>query len=262
MHKFRNKFRLSYNYAIYYSCTNEMIEPFTSYFEPNFLFNNKYAAILLRNSWLLFHKMRGPGGEQTRRLSTAVLFAAGPQTPGLRTAQGNAPGKAAHVTSGTAGLYGPGKAAHVTPRTAGLYGGPGTHFTPRTAGLYTARKAAHVTPGTARRYCGPGTHFTPRTAGLYGPVTVSRTAADGQSRRIRSDLLSASGLSRGAASDLVRGPLAALFWGPLAALFRSPLAGWFVRLSGGIIVTFSGAPQIYGTCTPITRNLQKVLNMN
>jgi hypothetical protein len=151
-----------------------MIEPFTSYFDAIFLFNNTvYAAILLRNSWLLFHKVRGPGGEQSRRLSTAVLFA-GPQAPGLRTAQGNATGKAAHVTPGTAGLYARGKAAHVTPRTARL----------------------------------------------YGPGAVPRTVADGQSRRrIRSDLLSASGLVRGALAALFWGPLAALFWGPLAALF-------------------------------------------
>jgi hypothetical protein len=245
MQKFRNKFRLSYNYVIYYSCTNEMIESFTSYFEPNFLFNNKYAAILLRNIWLLFHKMRWPGGEQTRRLPTAVLFA-GPQTPGLRTAQGNAPGKAAHVTPGTAGagLYG-GPRTHFTPRTAGLCApGKAAHVAPGTAGLYAPRKAAHVSPGTAGLYGGPGTHFTPRTARLYGgpgthvtprtarlysPVTVSRT----ESRRFRSELLAASGLFRGSLAALLLGPLAAMFWGSLtalfwrllAALFRSPLAG-------------------------------------
>jgi hypothetical protein len=175
-----------------------MIEPFISYFGTNILFNNIYAAILLRNSWLLFNKMRGPGGEQSRRLSTAVLFA-GPQAPGLRTAQGNATGKAAHVA----------------PRTAGLFGGPGTHFTHRTARLYGPW--THFTPGTAGLYGGPGTHFTPRTARLYRPGTVAKTAADGQSRRFRAELLAASVLSRGS--------LAALFWGPLAALFRSPLAG-------------------------------------
>ncbi len=79
-----------------------MIEPLNSYFEATSCLII-YAAILLRNISLLFNKMRGPGGEQTRRLSTAVLFA-GPQTPGLRTPQGNAPGKAAHVTPRTAGL--------------------------------------------------------------------------------------------------------------------------------------------------------------
>jgi hypothetical protein len=183
-----------------------MIEPFTSYFEPNFLFNNKYAAILLRNISLLFHKMRWPGGEQTRRLSTTAVLLAGPQTPGLRTAQGNAPGKAAHVTPGTAGLYGPGKAAHVAPGTAGL-DGPG--------------KAAHVTPGTTGLYGGPRTHFTPRTARLYSPVTVPRT----ESRRFRSELLAASGLFRGSLAAFFWGPLTALFLRLLTALFRSPLAG-------------------------------------